>query len=85
DGRLTLDALSEVLGTPIAHEDISTVGGLIYAELGHVPTAGETVTIGEYRVVVEQVVRRRIRRVCIERLPEAPAADGAAAAEPPAP
>jgi CBS domain containing-hemolysin-like protein len=85
DGRLTLDALSELLGIPIAHEDISTLGGLIYAELGHVPSAGETLTIGGYRVVVEQVLRRRIGRVSIERLPEAPAAESAAAGEPPAP
>jgi CBS domain containing-hemolysin-like protein len=78
DGRVTLEALSALMGTPIEHEDVSTVGGLIYSELGHVPAVGETLTIGEYRVVVEQVHRRRIRRVLFERLrPEAEAAGAA--------
>lgn len=83
DGRLTLDALSGLLGTSIPHEDISTVGGLIYSELGRVPAVGEVLTIGGYRVVVQQVHRRRIRRVSFERVPAGPAG-GAAAAEPPA-
>ncbi|MCH7874694.1 MAG: HlyC/CorC family transporter [Gemmatimonadetes bacterium] len=68
DGRLALDELAELLGSSIAHEDVSTVGGLIYAELGHVPRPGEELRIDGFRVVVEQVIRRRIRRVYFERL-----------------
>ncbi|HXV87350.1 MAG TPA: hemolysin family protein [Gemmatimonadales bacterium] len=67
DGRLTLEALSAALGAPVEHPDVSTVGGLVYSELGHVPAVGEALTVGEYRVVVEQVHRRRIRRVSFER------------------
>jgi CBS domain containing-hemolysin-like protein len=68
DGRLTLDDLSTVLGEPFEHEEVSTVGGLIYSELGRVPRSGERLQIGGFRVVVEEVVRRRIRRVYFERL-----------------
>lgn len=68
NGRVTLDDLSATLGAAFSHEDVSTVGGLIYAELGRVPRPGEELTIGGFRVVVEQVVRRRIRRVYFERL-----------------
>jgi CBS domain containing-hemolysin-like protein len=46
------------------------VGGLVYSELGRVPRPGEELRIGEFRVVVEDVVRRRIRRVHFERMPE---------------
>lgn len=70
DGTVTLDTLSEALRTPIEHEDVATVGGLVYSELGRVPRPGEELRIGEFRVVVEQVVRRRIRRVYFERRPE---------------
>lgn len=68
DGRLTLDDLEARLGAAFGDEDIATVGGLVYAELGRVPQPGEELRIGEFRVVVEQVVRRRVRRVYFERL-----------------
>jgi CBS domain containing-hemolysin-like protein len=70
DGRVPLDDLSAALGTPLEHEEVSTVGGLVYSELGRVPRPGEELRIGEFRVVVEDVVRRRIRRVHFERIPE---------------
>lgn len=68
DGRVTLDDLSSLLGTELDREDISTVGGLVYSELGRVPRPGEELRIDGYRVVVEQVVRRRVRRVYFERV-----------------
>jgi hypothetical protein len=37
-----------------------------------VPNAGEELVIGNFRVVVEKVVRRRVRRVYFERLVPAP-------------
>lgn len=68
DGTVSLDQLSGELGTEIERENVSTVGGLIYSELGRVPSPGDEFQLGDYRVVVEQVVRRRIRRVYFERL-----------------
>ncbi|MEE8572823.1 MAG: hemolysin family protein [Gemmatimonadota bacterium] len=67
NGAVTLDTLSETLHTEISREDVSTVGGLVYSELGRVPRPGEELRVGEFRVVVEQVVRRRVRRVYFER------------------
>jgi CBS domain containing-hemolysin-like protein len=85
DGRVTLDELSEALGRDFAHEDVSTVGGLVFELLGRVPRNGERLTINGFRAVVERVVRRQIRRVYFERLPAplegAAVRDGAAGAE----
>jgi CBS domain containing-hemolysin-like protein len=67
-GRVTLDELSEVTDHSFEAEDVTTVGGLIYATLGRVPRAGEALTLHGFRVVVEKVVGRRIRRVYFERL-----------------
>lgn len=67
DGRVTLDDLGEALGTEF-EEDVATVGGLIYSELGRVPQPGEELRIAGFRVVVERVVKRRISRVYFERL-----------------
>ena len=75
DGRLTLDELSEALGSDLEHDEVSTVGGLIYTELGRVPRPGEELRINGFRVVVEQVARRRIERVYFERLSNLVAAD----------
>jgi CBS domain containing-hemolysin-like protein len=72
DGNVSLDELSGLLGMVFDREDVSTVGGLIYSELGRVPAAGEQMVIGDYRVVVEQVQRRRVRRVYFERLESTP-------------
>lgn len=67
-GRLTLDELSELLGQNFGDEAVTTVGGLIYERLGRVPVSGERLTIDGFRIVVERVVRRRVRRVYFERM-----------------
>lgn len=66
-GRLTLDDLSEALGYEFQHDDVTTVGGLVMDLVGRVPRAGESLTIGPFRVVVERVVRRKIERVYFAR------------------
>jgi CBS domain containing-hemolysin-like protein len=68
DGGAPLTELEAVLGQSFEREDVSTVGGLVLAEFGRVPRIGESIDLGGYRLVVEQIVRRRIRRVGISRL-----------------
>ena len=67
DGRVTLDDLSQVLGRPFEHPEVSTVGGLVYFVLGRVPRAGDELTLDGYKVVVERVDRRRVTRVVVQR------------------
>jgi len=74
-GRVPLDELSELLGSPMERDDVSTVGGLVFELVGHVPRAGQELQLDGYRVVVERVVRRRVERVYFERL-EVPAGSG---------
>ena len=68
-GRLPLDDLSELLEHDFRREGIATVAGLIYDVLGRVPRAGEELTLGGFRIVVEKVTGRRVRRVYFERTP----------------
>lgn len=75
NGRVTLDELSASLGAPFTRDEVSTVGGLIYAELGRVPRPGEELRLEGFRLVVEQVVRRRISRVFFERIHPVPHLD----------
>jgi putative hemolysin len=46
---------------------VSTVGGLVLAEFGRVPRAGESIDLEGHRLVVEQVVRRRVKRIAVHR------------------
>ncbi len=68
DGRASLEAVSEAVGVAIAHEEVSTIGGLVYTVLGRIPVAGEKLELRGFRVTVEQVVRRSVRRLRLERL-----------------
>ncbi len=67
-GRLTLAELSAALDHEFQRDDVSTVGGLIYEQLGRVPRTGEELTIHGFRVVVERVERRKVARVYFERI-----------------
>jgi CBS domain containing-hemolysin-like protein len=78
EGGVALSELEGVLGHSFAREDVSTVGGLVLAEFGRVPRSGESMNIQGYRLTVEQVVRRRVRRVGVQRIAEAAPVGGAA-------
>jgi CBS domain containing-hemolysin-like protein len=66
-GEVSLADLSDILGTNLERDSLTTVGGLLYDAFGRVPSAGESVDIAGFRVVVERVRRRRIERVYFER------------------
>jgi CBS domain containing-hemolysin-like protein len=67
-GRVTLDDLSAALDHEFTSDDVTTVGGLVYEQLGRVPRAGETFALDDFRVVVERVVKRKVERVYFERV-----------------
>jgi CBS domain containing-hemolysin-like protein len=68
--RVTLEELTELTGQDFTREDVQTVGGLVYELVGRVPRNGESLIVGQYRLVVERVVRRRVERIYVERLHE---------------
>ena len=74
-GGVPLADLEAEVGRSFAREDVSTVGGLVLAQFGRVPRAGESTEIDGLRLTVDQVVRRRIRRVTV--VPTTPGAAGA--------
>jgi putative hemolysin len=74
DGGTSIDDLNELVEDELPDEDWDTVGGLVFSTLGHVPSNGESVELGDWQFVAEEVVGRRVRLVRIKRLP-APAAE----------
>ena len=74
-GGVPLAELEGTLEHQFGREDVDTVGGLVLATMGRVPKVGESVDLGAFRLVVEQVVRRRVRRVLVEAFVPAAAAE----------
>ena len=68
-GGTALAELEAALGHRFEREDVSTVGGLVLAEFGRVPRTGETIELDGFQLAVEQVIRRRVKRVSVRRVP----------------
>jgi CBS domain containing-hemolysin-like protein len=66
-GELPVDDAAILLRTTWETE-ATTVGGLVTEALGHLPVTGESVTIGDYEMVVERVAARALRSVLARRV-----------------
>ena len=60
DGTLALHDLAEETGLRFEDTEVSTIGGYVTQYLGHLPTRGESVRIGDYLVTVTETDGRRI-------------------------
>ena len=67
DARASIDLLNEKLGTQIEAEGFDTVGGLVYRELGKMPSDGDTVQVDGLVITVQSTIGRRIHRVRVGR------------------
>jgi putative hemolysin len=67
DGGTRLDHLREELGIDFDAGGIDTIGGLVFNQLGHVPKAGERITIEGAEIKVRRVVRARIQELELRR------------------
>jgi CBS domain containing-hemolysin-like protein len=63
--RLPVDEVNDLIDAELPTGAWDTVGGLVFDLLGHVPVAGESVTVDGLRLVVDRVNGRRIERVRI--------------------
>jgi putative hemolysin len=68
-GEMVVDDAAALLHASWESE-AATVGGLVVAALGHLPQAGESVTIGDFELTVESVVDRAVTSVVARRIAE---------------
>ena len=47
--------------------DFDTIGGLVFSQLGHIPTPGEQIQCDGVRITVLEATSRRVERVRIEK------------------
>jgi Mg2+/Co2+ transporter CorC len=67
EGGVPLSELEALLGHRFNREDVTTVGGLVLDAFGRVPRSGERTDVDGIDILVEQVARRRVRRVLVTR------------------
>jgi putative hemolysin len=75
DGAVSLARLAEVVGRSVEppEEDVGsyhTLGGLVMAQLGRVPRAGDHFDLGHVRFEVLDMDRHRVDKVLVQMLPE---------------
>jgi CBS domain containing-hemolysin-like protein len=66
-GEMAVDDAAALLDT-LWETDGTTVGGLVAGALGHLPAAGEVVTIGDFEFEVERIVERAVESVIVQRV-----------------
>jgi CBS domain containing-hemolysin-like protein len=69
-GKIDLDDVNELLDTDLESDAADSLGGFIYDQIGRVPTGGETLEVDGWVLMVEQISRRRIRKVRARRREE---------------
>ncbi|HEY6537920.1 MAG TPA: hemolysin family protein [Candidatus Dormibacteraeota bacterium] len=76
---VSLDDVNELLRLHLEGEDFDSVGGLVYAHLGRIPSVGDQVDVGDgITITVEAIDRRAIRTVRVHSAsPFATEGDGA--------
>jgi CBS domain containing-hemolysin-like protein len=70
DGGVALHDLDDLLGVKVESAEVSTIGGYLTHELGHLPKKGEQVRIDGYEFTVSQTDGRRVVSVHAKRCAE---------------
>ena len=65
DGNIDIEKINEILNIDIPENGFETLGGFIFDLLGKVPRRGEKIKYHNLQIVIEKVVKNRIRRVRI--------------------
>jgi CBS domain containing-hemolysin-like protein len=74
EGTLALHDLAEETGLKFEETEVSTIGGYVTQHLGHLPTRGESMLIGDYVVTVTKTDGRRILQLNFKK-PSAPVSE----------
>jgi CBS domain containing-hemolysin-like protein len=68
DARVSIRDVNDTLDLDIQDEDFDTLGGLVYHELGKVPSAGDEVRVDGAVVTVLSTLGRRVKKVRVTKV-----------------
>ena len=63
DGITPLDDVNDTMGLDLTAEDVDSVGGFVYSQLGRIPSPGDTVEVPGATITVLSTLKRRIKKV----------------------
>ena len=63
DGITPLDDVNETMGLDLRAEDVDSMGGFVYSQLGRIPSPGDMVDVPGATITVLSTVKRRIKKV----------------------
>ena len=69
DAGVSIERLNQLLDVGVESEGFDTLGGLVFKQLGKIPSPGDAVEYGEIRVEVSSTVGRRPQRLIVEKAP----------------
>ncbi len=76
DGTVNLRDLETQMQWSLPRDGgVETLAGFVLARLGHIPHPGESVVFGSRRLTVVEMDARRIAKILVEKLAEAPQAE----------
>lgn len=75
EGSLPLYELKDLVGLELESEDVSTIGGYVTAQIGHLPKVGEQTRIEDYVVTIAEADGRRVGKLHFKRKSDAKNAD----------
>ena len=67
---MPIDDVNDTLGLRLEAEGVDTIGGLVYTQLGKMPTAGDEVKIDGVAITVLATDGRRIRKIKVDSHPD---------------
>jgi putative hemolysin len=68
DARVTLDDLNDLFGSNLEDEEVDTVGGFVFNQLGKMPLSGDEVSVDGISIHVLDVQGNRIKKVKVVKL-----------------
>lgn len=69
EGQMKIDDLNEHLNLNLSSENYDSVGGIIIENLDRIPSAGDSVLLGNIRLTVQKLDNKRIDRINVKILP----------------
>lgn len=68
NGRVSLFEIGRELGIDLYQgEDVDTIGGLVFHQLGHIPVKGDNIEAGGVSITVEEMRGKRVAKVRLEQ------------------
>lgn len=67
DGKVLLNDINKLLDIDIVSEDVDTLGGWIYSQLGVLPQVNQKVSYEDYEFIIHNFNNKRITKILIQK------------------